>query len=529
MGFSADPFKNAQLARRLVEQVGTMATFSRLYPSLFALSLGFSCSAEFESKPCPAGHVPDNEQGVCVPCEGGTVPDRATGRCIACEAGFEADANWQCVPLNQNPAGSGGGAGGPVAGTGGSGAAGQGGGGGASGASGGAAAPLPDVLSAGGAHTCARNQGEVRCWGYNISGQLGNETNFGQLADNPNPLLVDASALGVARQVSLGENHTCALRDDGRVLCWGSNFSGKLGSTTNLENSTAVPQSTGSMAPGVIRQVALGGDHGCALRDDGGVFCWGSNEFGQLGTSANSGTDVSTPTPQLIDPNALGVIRQLAAGRKHTCALRDDGRVLCWGSNRYGQLGSATNSGTDVDTPGLQLTDDGALGVVRQIAAAGDHTCAVRDDGRVLCWGKNDLGQLGTTAKIGTQLATNTPLLVDASALGVARQISLGGSHTCALREDGRVLCWGFNYTGQLGTSVNVGTGTPNATPQLLDNGVLGVVRQLALGSIHSCALRDDGRVLCWGSNEHGQLGLVTNTEANPSPLPVGALPAITP
>jgi alpha-tubulin suppressor-like RCC1 family protein len=112
------------------------------------------------------------------------------------------------------------------------------------------------------------------------------------------------------------------------------------------------------------------------------------------------------------------------------------------------------------------------------------------------------------------------------------RQLALGDQHTCALRDDGRVLCWGLNDSGQLGHNTNVGTVAPNVTPTLVDSTDLGVVRQLALGVFHTCVLRDDGRVLCWGLNASGQLGTNTNVgtnNPNPAPLLVEGLPLLLP
>jgi alpha-tubulin suppressor-like RCC1 family protein len=207
--------------------------------------------------------------------------------------------------------------------------------------------------------------------------------------------------------------------------------------------------------------------------------------------------------------------------------------VLCWGSNYASQLGTNTNAGTDNPNPTPTLVDNTVLGVVRQLALGRAHTCALRDDGRVLCWGLNYSGQLGTNTNAGTDNPNPTPTLVDNTVLGVVRQLALGSAHTCALRDDGRVLCWGLNHRGQLGNTTNVGTGDPTPVPMLVDNPVLGVVRQLALGENHSCALRDDGRVLCWGSNVYGQLGSNVNvghgTSANPTPLLVDGLPLLLP
>jgi alpha-tubulin suppressor-like RCC1 family protein len=393
---------------------------------------------------------------------------------------------------------------------------------------------LSDVLALGGRSTCVRDHNVARCWGENNFGQLGNNINVGTVAPNSTPTLVASIDLGIVRQVAVGRAFSCALRDDGRLLCWGENGSGQLGNNTNVGTGASNPAPTlvDNTNLGVVRQLTLGSEHICALRDDGRVFCWGENDFGQLGNNTNVGTEEPNPAPTLVDNTNLGVVRQLALGRRHACALRDDGRVLCWGLNDSGQLGTNTNVGTDAPNPTPTLVDSTDLGVVRQLALGDQHTCALRDDGRVLCWGLNDSGQLGHNTNVGTSASNPTPTLVASTDLGVVRQLALGDDHTCALRDDGRVLCWGLNDFGQLGNNTNLGTVAPNVTPTLVDSTDLGVVRQLALGVFHTCVLRDDGRVLCWGLNASGQLGTNTNVgtnNPNPAPLLVEGLPLLLP
>jgi alpha-tubulin suppressor-like RCC1 family protein len=435
-------------------------------------------------------------------------------------------------PTPQSTAGSAGaspqGGGGGAAGVGGGG---QGGVSGQAGGAGGLPRPEPTLLAAGEQHTCVRDQGLARCWGGNQYGQLGNSTNNDTDTPNLTPTLIDSAVLTGVLQPALGAIHSCALRDDGRVLCWGHNYSGQLGSSTNnnTDKATPVPALVDDTALGVVKQLALGNSHTCALRDDGRVLCWGLNYFGELGRSTNNNSFDPNSVPAVVDPTSLGVVKQVALGKNHSCALRDDGRVLCWGVNEYGQLGTSANSDTTDPNPVPVLVDHPDLGVVKQLALGGEHSCALRDDGRVLCWGSNVSGQLGSSANSGTLAPTPVPVLVDHPDLGVVTQLALGNSHSCALRDDGRVLCWGSNRHGELGSSANVGNDDPTPVPTLVDDGALGVVTQLALGYHHSCALRDDGLVLCWGVNDYGQLGNRANLGTdNPNPVPAlaeGLLP----
>jgi alpha-tubulin suppressor-like RCC1 family protein len=309
-----------------------------------------------------------------------------------------------------------------------------------------------------------------------------------------------------------------------------------LGTTINFNTAdpNPVPTLIDNLVLGTVRQLALGsGSHTCALREDGRVLCWGNNYSGQLGIAINVQSTEGYPIPTVVDQDELGVVQQIALGGFHTCALRNDGRVLCWGLNTSGQLGVNTNLGASTANTVPALVDNSALGFVRQLALGSDHSCALRDDGRVLCWGSTLRGKLGNSNNAATDTPDPEPTLIDNSALGIVQQVAVGTDHSCALREDGRVLCWGGNYRGQLGNSVNIDTVTPNPAPTLVDNGELGTVRRLAIGNFHSCALRDDGRVLCWGSNFNGKLGSAPNDTGvdsrNPVPTLVGGLPPLAP
>jgi alpha-tubulin suppressor-like RCC1 family protein len=436
------------------------------------------------------------------------------------EGGGGASAGGGLGVMGQSGQGNGG-----LGGMGTAGLGGQGGGG-----SGGLPPSVPTLLAAGGQHTCVRAQGVMRCWGRNADGELGYSVNT---TPNPVPALVDSGVLTGVHQPVLGNGQSCALRDDGRVFCWGTNLYGQLGNSLNVGTSTPnpVPILVDDGTLGVVRQLALGANHSCALRNDGRVLCWGRNNYGQLGIGANIGTNIPNPEPTLIDDSNLGSVRQVALGDLHSCALRDDGRVFCWGANDFGQLGTSVNAGTDNANVPI-LVDDSNLGTVRQLALGSSHSCAIRDDGRVFCWGTNLYGQLGSSVNVGTDNATPVPTPIDNGSLGVARQIGLGSRHSCAVHEDGRLFCWGYNRYGQLGSSVNVDTDNATSTPTLVDLSSLSITRQVALGSRHSCAVRDDGRVFCWGTNLFGQLGNTVNVgtlTANDLPTSVEALPLLAP
>ncbi len=190
---------------------------------------------------------------------------------------------------------------------------------------------------------------------------------------------------------------------------------------------------------------------------------------------------------------AAGETRPLAAGGDHTCALKNGGAVLCWGNNQSGQLGNGTTSaggGTPVAVTGLGSG-------VAAIAAGYSHTCALTTGGALRCWGANEYGELGN----GATANSNLPVTVTGLASGVAA-IATGSLHTCALTTGRAVLCWGNNEFGQLGNGTTESSSVPVAVPGLA-SGVLAI----DAGYKHTCALMIGGGVLCWGWSDFGQLG----------------------
>ncbi|MCH8025552.1 MAG: chromosome condensation regulator RCC1 [Chloroflexi bacterium] len=363
-------------------------------------------------------------------------------------------------------------------------------------------------LALGGSHSCVlRADGSAACWGWNFYGQLGNGTAESSLA----PAEVcggepAAGCLPLAGVVALagGENHTCAVTEERGVICWGRNEHGQLGDGTKVDRelpvdvcrpltNEPVPARCAPLA-GIVA-IAAGSSHSCAVTDAGGVLCWGGNARGQLG----SGTMVERSWAVAVcaaqgEPaggcEPLTGVAAIAAGNEHTCALMAAGDVRCWGDNVSGALGDGGDCGEVCPRPVAVCAADAAesscepLAGVTAVSGGGRHSCALVGDGRVVCWGDNAQGQLGEGA------------MVDAVA------VAAGIGHTCAIDTAGGVVCWGANFVSQLGD------GTTRASPlpvQVagLESGVTG----LAAGGSHSCALRSEGGVRCWGWNGDGRLG----------------------
>ncbi|MEA2699211.1 MAG: hypothetical protein QOI66_3482, partial [Myxococcales bacterium] len=351
----------------------------------------------------------------------------------------------------------------------------------------------PIDVAAGAHHTCAlRKNGGVWCWGNNRSGQLGEGTT-GSLGV---PVPVSTFTGGVS--VAAGETFTCARKNDGTLWCWGDNRDGQLGLGSAIVRTTPVRVAGVSAAT----DVAAGGAHSCAtgIGSDGataGLLCWGSNRAGQLGD--NTTLDRSLPAATKIPLAAI----QVAAGTDHSCARTADD-IFCWGRGNAGQLGPATL----IDNPIPATVGLPAAAGSQRVSAGDRHTCAIAASKTVSCWGANDSGQLGD-ASVG-----GIPNVVDVAA---------GGAHTCALTSDGAVHCWGRNDDGQLGDGVGVGVGmigsaptgrSASGAPLATAAGAL-TATAIAAGASHSCAVDSDGRLWCWGRGADGQLGTGTNAGAS--------------
>ena len=341
-------------------------------------------------------------------------------------------------------------------------------------------------IVAGGSHTCARlSSGKVMCWGYNSSSQLG-RGGIGSISSSGTPK--EVQNLSHAQEIAAGRAHTCARVGSGKVMCWGANSSGQLG-RGSTGSSFGTPKEVKNLSH--AQEVAVGGSHTCVRVGSGKVMCWGANSSGQLGRGS-TGSSFGTPK----EVQNLSHAQEIAVGWLHTCARVGNKKVMCWGANSSGQLGrggtgSSSSSGNPKEVQNLSHAQEIAVGWL--------HTCARVGNKKVMCWGANSYGQLGR-GDIGSSFGSGTPKEVQN--LSHAQEIVAGGSHTCARLGSGKVMCWGYNSSGQLGRG---GTGSSFGIPKEVQN--LSHAQEIAVGRAHTCARVGSGKVMCWGDNSFGQLG----------------------
>lgn len=343
-------------------------------------------------------------------------------------------------------------------------------------------------ISAGSVHTCVwQKPGTIKCWGGNGYGQLG----YGDTAargDGPNEMgdNLPFVALGTgrtAKSVSALEYSTCAILDNDRVKCWGFNSEGQLGSGNSLNRGDA-PNQMGDNLPYV-----------------------------DLGTGRTA--------------------KALGTGYLSACAILDNDKVKCWGWNQWGQLGigDMTNRGDNPNQMGdnLPYVDLGTARTAKAISMGAHSTCAILDNDKVKCWGRNDLGQLGLgdTTQRGSapnEMGDNLPY-VDLGTGRTAKALTLGYLSACALLDNAQVKCWGWNGSGALGYGDAVSRGA--APGQMGDNlpyvslGAGRTVKMLGAGLLPSVIL-DTNQVKSWGDNAVGQLGLGDTTTRGNAPNQMG-------
>lgn len=319
--------------------------------------------------------------------------------------------------------------------------------------------------------------GTVQCWGDPFGWD-------GRIIPDESNVPVTIPGLSGVKSVGVGDGFACVLTTGGGVKCWGNNISGQLGNGTTTHSATPVDV-TGLTAG--VAQIAVGDLFACALLDTGLVKCWGNNTNGQLGI----GSLENQPVP--VQVVGLSGVSAIDLGSRHACAI-SSGAVYCWGSSEFFQIGSIR---LEIEEFPLPEPVHGLSGGAIAVAAGDKHTCAILSGGSVKCWGLNNGGELGTGD------TSQAILPEDVVGLPAAVRFIAPDTHTCAILSDGAAWCWGWNLEGELGRGEIFDYSVTPAPVQELN----GSVTEIATGVFSTCALLDNGRLMCWGSNAESQLG----------------------
>jgi alpha-tubulin suppressor-like RCC1 family protein len=361
-------------------------------------------------------------------------------------------------------------------------------------------------LAVGAATACALDPtGKVYCWGVNSNWlEYGSAT----VLSSGSPVAVPVQPL---LSLSGGwSQHRCGLTATG-AICWGRGQSGQLGngalgSAGNVPMNVSVQENWADITTGRLTS--------CAVNTDGDAYCWGLNQYGEVG-------DTLLPlSKQQLTPNrVVGGIKfsSVVAGWLHTCGVSTTGTAYCWGNNTSGQLGI----GTFDTVPHRKPTPVASSLQFRKVALSARATCGVTVDDQLLCWGYNGLGQLGdgtttqrssptpvASAKKWKDVAMGSGFVEGTSAISPTGMAQGGIAHACAIDDAGAAYCWGWNGAGQLGDAST----TSSTTPVAVSGGLQ--FSSIALGSAFSCAM-SGAEIYCWGGNSVGQLGNATSQDTS--------------
>ena len=310
-------------------------------------------------------------------------------------------------------------------------------------------------------------------------------------------------------QIATGAQHTCGITGTHRLYCWGSDDNGNLGVGTGASDCSAQIGGPCSLVPipvtGAERFVfvTVGDFHTCALTSSGVAYCWGGNQYGQVGFGLVGGR-------QRVPTAVIGghTFSSISAGRMHTCGIDTNGDTWCWGWDTWGQLGAGV---TGADRCSFFFTNEPCSGTPLRVAGtvrfaevmgAERNNCGRDVSGAVYCWG----GDVGGTdisdcqASLPIADCTRTPLLQVGGT--TFKRLGMGSPYRCGQNSDGVLWCWGNDVDGTFGNGVAV-TASPHTLLQVAGGKSYS---QVAFGTRHICGL-NSGSVECWGYNEHGEAG----------------------
>jgi predicted extracellular nuclease/alpha-tubulin suppressor-like RCC1 family protein len=387
---------------------------------------------------------------------------------------------------------------------------------------------IPATIAAGSRFACGLDAaGLAYCWGSDSNGQLGNGADVSANMVSPYPVDMTTLPTGTRFEaIVAGGSMACALTEDGLAYCWGQDNYGQLGNGAVIVGDQPAPVAV-DMAPlngAVFIGLTVGATHACGVADDGTAYCWGRS--GPLGLPAD--VPGNQPSPSPVDMAALPVDTAFVSvdtASGHTCGLASDGNLYCWGRNDNGQLGIGTSGGQHPIT----AVNVGTLPAGTSFAwvTTGDsHSCALTTEDVAYCWGAGINGAVGNGAQSLDVLLPN-PLVTSTIPAGSHFTVlEGGGTNTCGILDTGAAYCWGFGNWGALGT----GDGTSRYSPHPVATTALPtgtVFTELSADNNLTCAATQAGEFYCWGRDDQGQQGNGPVNTADPSLVPTLVFPFV--
>ena len=367
-------------------------------------------------------------------------------------------------------------------------------------------------VSTGFATACAiAYDDKVYCWGRGSEGQMGNG---GRKLQQTLPTPVDTSGVldgKTITNISTGRDNSCVIDSDGLAYCWGANSKNSLGKTIASPNNIPDYLNGNGLIDGYhLKDISVGNEYTCAIISTGDAYCWGYNKNGQLG----SGDILNKSLPNKVVGNHSYITLSTSVGwssdeESHTCAININNLAYCWGYNADGRLG--INSIVDKNVPTLVNGNGKIDGVgIKDISTGLNHTCAVNINGKAYCWGDNGDGQVSIG---GTRMVSPTtskkyllPTIINSNGYIDNKEnkyIYANDEYTCAISSDSIIYCWVKNSSGQLGR------GDFNQKDDIAAVKLPGKVINMSNSSSgFNCAISSDNQVYCWGSNGNGRLGI---------------------
>ncbi len=343
----------------------------------------------------------------------------------------------------------------------------------------------------------------LQCWGSGSFGEFGNGEQVDSLI--PIDVMLEDSSGSALEPIYIENGHLNSFIIDevGNAWSYGKDAYGNLGlGQIHVGDTVLTPHQMIGLPDKPVVKIASFYIHTCILNEEGSVWCVGYNYYGQLGLGY-----FSTSSPHAVYSPGLvsfsSAVVDVGVGVYHTCALDDQSQLWCFGWNNFGQLGVGNNN---YESSPAHVSSLG--NVVEKFSVGAFHSCALKLDKSFLCWGRNDLGQVGDGSASNKYVPTEVTLLPAPEVV----QFATGWGHTCILDVDNNVFCWGDNGNGQLGVGGTSGGTSHRSTPTQVTFPAGSSPTDIVAGWYHTCAPTASGELYCWGRNDYGQLGTNTNT-----------------